>query len=175
MNEPIPNEEDFQVNKFCRCDRCRTTPTDRFSAIVLEVARKAHAAREYADKLQGVINERDEALAVNIASDDFMAFMSATLADFPCCHEKGEHDGTPPMMWSELIQCIIRKAVETETARIRDALEFYANPETYHAIMVMGDSPCGDFVRDLSDDHGHPDYDGPRFGKAARAALKPTP
>lgn len=51
------------------------------------------------------------------------------------------------------------------------ALEFYADPETYFAIMCLGDPPCGEFIKDYSDDHGHPDLVGPRYGKRARAAL----
>jgi hypothetical protein len=59
-----------------------------------------------------------------------------------------------------------------EIERLREALEFYADPETYFAIACIGDPPCGDFIRDFSDDHGHPQLDGMRYGKRARAALK---
>jgi hypothetical protein len=52
------------------------------------------------------------------------------------------------------------------------ALLFYANPETYFALAVLADPPCGDFARDYSDDHGHPELDGDRYGKCAREALK---
>jgi len=47
---------------------------------------------------------------VEADSTDFLAFMSAELAQFPCCHEEGEHHGTPPMMWPELIACIVKRA-----------------------------------------------------------------
>jgi hypothetical protein len=52
-----------------------------------------------------------------------------------------------------------------------EALEFYADPENYHAILIMPDRPGGAFADDFSTDHGHPDYDRPMPGKTARAAL----
>ncbi len=48
---------------------------------------------------------------------DFMAFMTAELAAFPCCHEPGEHASTPPMMWPELIACIAKKARQDAEAK----------------------------------------------------------
>lgn len=32
------------------------------------------------------------------------------LAKYPCLHEPGHHGSTPPMMWPELIACIVAKA-----------------------------------------------------------------
>ena len=55
--------------------------------------------------------------------------------------------------------------------RMREALEFYANPQTYVAIGFWPDSPCGDFMDDFSDDHGDETADGFRPGKRARSAL----
>lgn len=55
---------------------------------------------------------------------------------------------------------------------LSEALHFYADPETYFAIMMVGDSPCGPIIDDFSDDHGHPQLDGNRCGKTAREALK---
>ena len=56
---------------------------------------------------------------------------------------------------------------------LHDALAFYANPETYHAIMIVSDRPAGGFASDLDLSHGHPDYAHRRMpGTAARAALK---
>lgn len=55
------------------------------------------------------------------------------------------------------------------------ALEFYADPDTYFAVSMFGDSPCGDIVRDVSD---CPEPWGemiPRCGAKARTALNPVP
>lgn len=59
-------------------------------------------------------------------------------------------------------------ALETATG----ALHFYADPETYHAIMFMVDRPAGGFADDFSDDHGDEFYNREMPGAAARAALK---
>jgi hypothetical protein len=58
-----------------------------------------------------------------------------------------------------------------ERERLFEALAFYADPENYHAIAILADPPCGEFVDDFDDDHGHPDYDRPMPGKRARSAL----
>ena len=55
--------------------------------------------------------------------------------------------------------------------KLLDALEFYADPATYHALMIWADPPCGEFVEDYSEDHGDAFYDRPMPGKTARAAL----
>ena len=55
--------------------------------------------------------------------------------------------------------------------RYEKALEFYADPETYHAVTVFCDPPRGAFIDDFSDDHEHPEYVRPMPGKLARQAL----
>jgi hypothetical protein len=62
-------------------------------------------------------------------------------------------------------------ALREENERLREALEFYADPETYHAIAFLEERPCGNFMDDFSEDHGHEDYDRAMPGKLARAAL----
>lgn len=48
---------------------------------------------------------------------DFLAMMSQALADWPCLHDaKDGHAATPPMMWPELIGCIVSRA-RLDTAR----------------------------------------------------------
>jgi len=47
-----------------------------------------------------------------------------------------------------------------------EALEFYADPETYFGIFIMGDPPCGTFIEDFSET----DLGG-KPGKLARHAL----
>lgn len=51
--------------------------------------------------------------------------------------------------------------------KFSDALVFYAQPETYFAIAVLGDPPCGDFVRDFSKTNNL----GYKPGKRARRVL----
>ena len=52
------------------------------------------------------------------------------------------------------------------------ALAFYADPDTYFAIGIFPDPPCGDFMEDYSE-HGSDDYPhgDQRPGKRAREAL----
>lgn len=52
------------------------------------------------------------------------------------------------------------------------ALAMYADPESYHAIAIVGDEPCGEFYEDFDEEHGNDFYQRPMPGKRARAALK---
>lgn len=51
---------------------------------------------------------------------DFLAFMFVELSKFPCLHRDGDHHG-PPLMWPELIACIVARAKQDATARLVDA------------------------------------------------------
>jgi hypothetical protein len=53
-----------------------------------------------------------------------------------------------------------------------EALAFYANPESYHAILIFGDCPCGGFADDMDENHGFDLYDRPMPGSRAREALR---
>ena len=55
---------------------------------------------------------------------------------------------------------------------LSEALEFYADPNSYFGIIIFGDHPCGDFADDFSEDHGFNQYDRPMPGKYAREVLK---
>lgn len=70
-------------------------------------------------------------------------------------------------------------ALLDENDRLREALEFYADPDTYFAIAVFADAPCGDFADDfeeLDGDLGHPGGGAwVKPGKRARAALAKDP
>jgi len=50
-----------------------------------------------------------------------------------------------------------------------DALEMYAAPESYHAVMIVGDPPCGEFAYDFSFDNI---YNRDMPGCKARITLK---
>jgi hypothetical protein len=68
-------------------------------------------------------------------------------------------------------------AILAAAIQLLEALDFYANPETYHAIAAIGDPPCGDFIRDgapLTESDPYEDYRGDGggyYGKRAREAL----
>jgi len=53
-----------------------------------------------------------------------------------------------------------------------EALAFYADAETYHAIAFLPDYPCGEFIDDFSEDHGDEHYDRPMPGKRARDCIR---
>jgi hypothetical protein len=55
----------------------------------------------------------------------------------------------------------------SELEKLRKALEFYANPETYFAIGFFPDPPNGEFMDDFSDTGEL----GMKPGKRARVAL----
>ena len=55
-----------------------------------------------------------------------------------------------------------------EIDRLKKALYFYANPETYFAVMFLPDPPAGAIMEDFSDTH----ILGYKPGKLARQALK---
>ena len=64
-------------------------------------------------------------------------------------------------------------ALKAENRRLRKALEFYADPETYFAIGFFPDRPCGSFMKDFSSvptPWGHGTRKKP--GKRARKALE---
>jgi len=62
-----------------------------------------------------------------------------------------------------------------ERDRLREALAFYADPGTYHAVAFLFDRPCGGFEEDFSRDHGDDFYERSMPGKTAREALSPSP
>jgi hypothetical protein len=64
-----------------------------------------------------------------------------------------------------------RRELEADNAKLRAALEFYADPQTYHAIMFVPDRPCGEFIEDFDEEHGDGFYKRPMPGKQARRAL----
>lgn len=68
---------------------------------------------------------------------------------------------------ADLLARDLLPALAADWLEMRRALEFYADPDTYFAVAVIGDPPCGEFV----DDFG-PDNEGiERPGLRARAAL----
>lgn len=60
---------------------------------------------------------------------------------------------------------------EADNERLRAALEFYADPQSYHAIAFLVDRPAGGFADDFDDEHGDEFYERPMPGKTARRAL----
>lgn len=64
-----------------------------------------------------------------------------------------------------------RDDARAEVERLRGALEFYADPASYFAIAVRGDSPCGEFIEDFSECVNEHGFEVVKPGKRARAAL----
>ena len=63
---------------------------------------------------------------------------------------------------------------EAERDRLREALSFYADPDTYFAIGFFPDRPCGELMDDFGtavDEHG---FERTVPGKRARALLNET-
>ena len=50
---------------------------------------------------------------------------------------------------------------EEKLKKAIEALEFYADPDSYFAMSFMADRPSGKFADDFSDDHGFNQYDRP--------------
>jgi len=73
----------------------------------------------------------------------------------------GDYSATEGVMFQWMID---------EVERLRDTVEYYADPETYVAIGFFPDPPCGDFINDCDET----EY-GVKPGKRARNALKNTP
>ena len=61
--------------------------------------------------------------------------------------------------------------LKAKVAAAERVLQFYADPETYHACTFLFDPPTGGFDEDMDTEHGHPNYDRPMPGKMARQAL----
>ena len=69
------------------------------------------------------------------------------------------------------------KAAQEIMRRQREALEFYANGDTYLAIGIRPDPPCGEFMDDFSmiTDEEAFSFETERPGKRAREALSLLP
>lgn len=61
-----------------------------------------------------------------------------------------------------------KETLITHLNELSEAVAFYADPETYHAISFISDSPCGEFSNDLSNNNY---YDYPKPGKLGRYVL----
>jgi len=60
----------------------------------------------------------------------------------------------------------VKKDIVQELVKV---LEFYANPDTYFAIAILPDPPCGEFMTDYSDKFKKP---GTRARKVLRKYYK---
>lgn len=83
----------------------------------------------------------------------------------------GIHTGTEWAAELRLSDLRASLSLARREREMREALEFYADPEVYHGCAFMFDRPTGGFDEDFSDDHGHGGYDREMPGKRARAAL----
>lgn len=90
--------------------------------------------------------------------------------------EKAEQEGECGEEHLQLYQWLKELRVRRQDPtmdRIAEALNFYGNPETYHACSFFFDPPTGGFDDDFGEpeEHGHPFYDRPMPGKLARATI----
>lgn len=63
------------------------------------------------------------------------------------------------------------EAAERRVQGLESALRFYADPDTYFAIGVMGDPPCGEFLDDFENLGGEGNLEDWKPGKRARSVL----
>jgi hypothetical protein len=61
---------------------------------------------------------------------------------------------------------------EDKIKKLSAALGFYADPDSYFAIGIFPDHPCGNFINDFDNEHGNDQYDRPMPGRYARMVLK---
>ena len=112
-----------------------------------ESAKVIVALRERAAKAEQANAELEKRLASEKSDhSDFLAFMAGELAKYHCKCTDDEYASTPPMMWPELIGCIIAKAVENAEARIA-ALERIARESIEIFERVPVDLACSEDVQ----------------------------
>lgn len=70
-----------------------------------------------------------------------------------------------------------REAVIARVSAVVEALEFYADPDSYFAIAFMFDRHCGEFADDFDEEFDQElfDYGRPMPGAKARKTLQPLP
>lgn len=130
------------------------------SRVHLLMQRRAEAAEA---QVATLTRERD--LHAQIATD-----LSADIANL-VSERTAERDSLKKRLADAIEACdgehpevsMLKRRME----RLEEALEFYANPETYFAIGFFPDSPTGDFMDDF-DDTGELGF---KPGKRARSAL----
>lgn len=98
------------------------------------------------------------------------------------CDCGGEHHSTGERAWCLDCHewCYPDNICEIQSLRVgyaelNEALQFYADPNSYFAIGVFADRPAGEFADDFSDADDWPTvdfpYERPMPGARARAAL----
>lgn len=85
----------------------------------------------------------------------------------------GSHTGTRRQEMTKLDPEVEKKIEKLEKEReiLLETLLFYASWETYFAITVMGDPPCGPFIDDFSDVETEYGFNTWRPGRRAREAA----
>ena len=74
--------------------------------------------------------------------------LSETARDVPLWPNKAWTGDVAPM--AKLLHALLERP-RTISESVLDALEFYADPHSYFAIMFLADPPCGAFADDLSE------------------------
>lgn len=124
------------------------------AAELAECAR-ADAAEKERDELAGFVEQ--------LSGD-----VRAACADYAHAKTRGDNEPSKKRKVSALLSTAIKQRTDAEAdaKTLREALAFYANPETYFGIGFLMDPPCGEFGDDFSDTDL-----GTKPGKRARTAL----
>ena len=111
--------------KFLVLDACANMLSDSpesYAEVKQSFAGDCNVAMSKVTDALATAREEKEKAEKKLASEqsdhsDFLAFMTASLAEWPCnCTEdQPDHSATPPMCWPELIACIIKRAVKDAT------------------------------------------------------------
>jgi len=88
-------------------------------------------------------------------------------ASGPCVYSVAENNGEIPNICPQQKACVHwkeSKDFDVALMELMQTLLFYGSPDTYFAVSLVPDSPCGDIMNDL-DETGKP-------GKLARETLE---
>jgi len=145
---------------------------DRSLTIVamLRLIDEVRAGRARVEALEGALHKAEaEALHFDEVTDRYLC------AFCQCDHGKGKRRGKKKRVHASDCPFALLATSATPPApgrdALMDALEFYADPDTYFAIGFSADRPCGGFEDDFEeiDDPIYGKIERP--GKRARAAL----
>ena len=89
--------------------------------------------------------------------------------------DEGNCNECPWVLWQRLnvvyqAEKVVQEEMRADIKALMEAVDFYANPETYFAIAFISDPPCGAFVEDFSETAL-----GMKPGKKARQAMGDEP
>ena len=156
------------------CGETFTTPgaaRDHFGGDLLSLAGCQIKAGDERGLLMALRKAEDELTRYRAEDSDADRRHNALAADHAQALKREEERGYDKGVSDMAAQLA---TVTAENARLREALQFYANRETWIAVSLFADPPCGEIVYDFDVPPDEPNGETPRPGKRARAALKET-